>query len=79
MVIVQAFEEWRAKLESVKSLIQVLSDHKNLEYLISNKKTQQATSMLGRIPFLFQFSNHIPVMEEKCEARRFEKTILRSP
>lgn len=37
MAIVRAFEEWRAELESVISPIQVLTDHKNLEYFMSNK------------------------------------------
>lgn len=31
MEIVWAFEEWRRELELVESLIQVLSDDKNLE------------------------------------------------
>jgi hypothetical protein len=37
MAIVRAFEEWRPELEGVLYLIQVLSDHKNLEYFISTK------------------------------------------
>ena len=37
MAIVRAFEEWRAELESTPHPIQVLSDHKNLEYFMSTK------------------------------------------
>jgi hypothetical protein len=37
MAIVRAFEEWRPELEGVLHQIQVLSDHKNLEYFISMK------------------------------------------
>jgi hypothetical protein len=37
MAIVWAFKEWRPKLEGVLHPIQVLSDHKNLEYFISTK------------------------------------------
>jgi phage pi2 protein 07 len=37
MVIVRAFEEWRPELEGVLHGIQVLSDHKNLEYFILTK------------------------------------------
>jgi hypothetical protein len=37
MVIVRAFEEWRPELEGVLHPIQVLSDHKNLEYFMLTK------------------------------------------
>lgn len=37
MAIVRAFEHWRAELQSVENPIQVLSDHKNLEYFMSTK------------------------------------------
>jgi hypothetical protein len=37
MAIVQAFEEWCPKLQSVINPIHVLSDHKNLEYFMTTK------------------------------------------
>jgi len=37
MAIVRAFEEWRPHLEGSRHPIQVLSDHKNLEYFMSMK------------------------------------------
>jgi hypothetical protein len=37
MAIVKAFEEWRPELEGALHPIQVLSDHKNLEYFMSTK------------------------------------------
>jgi hypothetical protein len=37
MSIVRAFEELRAKSEGAANPIQVLSDHKNLEYFMTNK------------------------------------------
>jgi hypothetical protein len=37
MGIVRAFEEWRPELEGVHHPIQVLSNHKNLEYFMSTK------------------------------------------
>jgi len=37
MAIVRAFEEWRPHLEGLRHPIQVLSDHKNLEYFMSTK------------------------------------------
>ena len=35
MAIIRCFEEWRAELESTPHPIQVLSDHRNLEYFMS--------------------------------------------
>ena len=37
MAVVRAFEHWRAELQSVENPIQVLSDHKNLEYFMTSK------------------------------------------
>jgi hypothetical protein len=37
MAIVRAFEEWQPELEGALHPIQVLSDHKNLEYFMSTK------------------------------------------
>src|SRR5205807_8341709 len=37
LAIVRCFEEWRAELEGSSHIIEVLSDHKNLEYLMFTK------------------------------------------
>ena len=37
LAIVWTFEEWRPHLEGLRHPIQVLSDHKNLEYFMSTK------------------------------------------
>jgi hypothetical protein len=37
MAIVRAFEDWRPELEGALHPIQVLSNHKNLEYFMSTK------------------------------------------
>src|SRR5258706_15182857 len=37
MAIIRCFEEWRPELESSVYPIQVLSDHKNLEYFMTTK------------------------------------------
>ena len=37
MVIIRCFEEWCTELESTLHPIQVLSDHRNLEYFMSTK------------------------------------------
>jgi len=36
-VTVRAFEEWRQYLEGSSQPVQVLTDHKNLEYFMSTK------------------------------------------
>ena len=38
MAIVKAFEEWRPELEGLPEPINVISDHKNLEYFMSSKQ-----------------------------------------
>jgi hypothetical protein len=38
LVIINAFEQWRPKLKGTELLIQVLTDHKALEYFITSKK-----------------------------------------
>ena len=38
MVIVQAFEKWRPELEGSPKLVNVISNHKNLEYFMSSKQ-----------------------------------------
>jgi len=37
IAIIRAFKEWRPHLESAKGVIEVLSDHKNLEYFTTMK------------------------------------------
>ena len=38
MAIVRAFEEWRPKLEGSTSPMDIISDHKNLEYFANSKQ-----------------------------------------
>ena len=37
LAVVRAFKEWRAELQSVSNPVQVLTDHKNLEYFTTTK------------------------------------------
>lgn len=59
MAIVRAFDEWRAEPKSVEIPIQVLLDHKNPEYLMSNKnlRKRQAPWANYLSPFNFQITN----------------------
>jgi len=55
MAIVKAFEEWRPELEGPVHPIQVLSDHKNLEYFMStkllNRRQARWSEFLSRFDF----------------------------
>ena len=55
MAIIRCFEEWRPELESTAHPIQVLSDHKNLEYFMStkllNRRQARWSEFLSRFNF----------------------------
>ena len=38
LVIICAFEEWRPELEGAAEQVQVITDHKNLEYFMTTKQ-----------------------------------------
>jgi hypothetical protein len=59
MAIIRCFEEWRAELQSspVDTPIQVLSDHKNLEYFMTNKLLSRRQARWAQ--FLSQFNFRI--------------------
>ena len=38
MAIIRAFEEWRPELEGSSTSVEVITDHKNLEYFMSTKQ-----------------------------------------
>jgi transposase InsO family protein len=54
MAIVRAFEEWRPELQSVENPIQVLTDHKNLEYFTTTKLLNRRQARWSQ--FLSQFN-----------------------
>src|SRR5690606_26027912 len=55
LAIVRCFEEWRAELESTPFPIQVLTDHKNLEYFMTtkllNRRQARWSEFLSRFDF----------------------------
>jgi hypothetical protein len=57
MAIVRAFEEWRPELQSVKNPIQVLTEHKNLEYFTTTKLINRRQARWSQ--FLSQFDFRI--------------------
>lgn len=55
MAIVRAFEGCQVGQESVKSSIQVLLDHKNLEYIMSNKNLSKRQVWWAEYLFSYNF------------------------
>ena len=59
MAIIRSFEEWRSHLESAEGVIEVLCDHKNLEYFITtnilNRRQARWFKFLSRFNFKINF------------------------
>src|SRR5438874_10841329 len=65
MAIVRCFEEWRAELEGSPHPVEVLSDHKNLEYFMStkllNRRQARWSEFLSRFDFRITYR-----LERQC-------------
>ena len=57
MAIVRAFEEWRPELEGSPSPVEVITDHKNLEYFMSTKQLSRRQARWSE--FLSRFNYQI--------------------
>ena len=59
LAVILAFEHWRAELEGSRYQVDVLSDHKALEYFMSSKKLSQRQARwaeyLSRFDFLLKY------------------------
>ena len=55
MAIIRCNEEWQPKLESSLHPIQVLSDHKNLEYFMTTKILSRRQARWSEFLSLFNF------------------------
>ena len=64
IAIIWYFEEWQLELESTPHPIRVLSDHKNLEYFMSNKLLNQIQAYWSE--FLWQFNFKIVYRLDKA-------------
>jgi RNase H-like domain found in reverse transcriptase len=71
LAIFEAFQCWQHYLEGSSSLIDVITDHKNLEYFATTKLLNPMTSPLVRIPLAIQ--PHYSVLSQKAryETRHF--------
>jgi hypothetical protein len=63
LAIIRCFEQWRAELKSVKSLINVFIDHKNLKYFMITKKLNKKQAKWAK--FLIEFDFKITYQSEK--------------
>jgi hypothetical protein len=49
LTIIRCFEQWRVELQSMKTFINVLIDHKNFEIFHDHKEVKQTSSEMSRI------------------------------
>ncbi len=63
LTIIRCFEQWRAELQSITSFINVLIDHKSLEYFMITKKLNKRQTRW--IEFLAEFDFKIAYQSEK--------------
>ena len=64
MAIIRAFEEWRSELEGSTYPIDVITDHKNLEYFMSTKQLSCRQALWSE--FLSCFNYHITYCSGKA-------------
>ena len=59
LVIIRAFEEWRPELKGAAEQVQVITDHKNLEYFMTTKQLSRYqahwSEFLSRFNFTIQY------------------------
>ncbi len=63
LTIIRCFEQWRAELQSVKSSVNVLTNHKSLEYFMTIKKLNRRQARWAE--FLAEFDFKIAYQSEK--------------
>ncbi len=63
LMITRCFEQWRAELQSMKTFINVLIDHKNLKYFMITKKLNKRQTRWTE--FLAEFDFKIVYQSEK--------------
>jgi hypothetical protein len=61
LTIIRCFEQWRAELQSMKSFINVLTNHKNLKYFMTikklNKRQTKWTEFLAEFDFKIAYQS----------------------
>ncbi len=65
MIIVRAFEKWRSELEDSIYSVEMIIDHKNLEYFMSTKQLSRHQARWSE--FLSRFNYHIAYRFDKID------------
>ena len=55
LTIISVFELWKSEFEKIKNPVQVIIDHKKLEYFISNKLLNRRQTRWSEFLFKFNF------------------------
>ena len=55
LAIINAFELWKSELEGTEEPVQVITDHKNLKYFMSNKLLNRRQAKWSEFLFRFNF------------------------
>jgi hypothetical protein len=63
LTIIRCFEQWRAELQSMKTFINVLTDHKSLKYFMITKKLNKRQTKWAE--FFAEFEFEIAYQSEK--------------
>ncbi len=63
LTIIRCFEQWRAKLQSIETFINVLIDHKSLKYFMTIKKLNRRQAKW--VEFLIEFDFKIAYQSKK--------------
>ncbi len=76
MTIIRCFEQWRAELQSMKSSINVLTEHKSLKYFMITKKLNRRQARWAEflVEFDFKIAYQSKKKNDKADSltRRFE-------
>ncbi len=63
LIIIRCFKQWRAKLQSIESFINVLIDHKSLKYFMITKKLNKRQTRW--VEFFVEFDFKIAYQSDK--------------
>ena len=57
LAIINVFELWKSELENIEKLVQVIINHKNLEYFISSKLLSRRQTRWSEFSSKFNLKN----------------------
>jgi hypothetical protein len=75
LAIIRALEQWRPELEGLKDPVQILSDHKSLEYFMTTKKLSRRQARWAEFLSAFKFK----IVYRKGKANDLADALSRRP